>query len=113
MRECGGAVVLEAMSRGIPVIAVNWGGPADYVTVETGFLIEPRSREYMVDKFAETISLLASQPELRYQIGQAAIARIKQHFLWDKKIKRIIEIYQQTIKTYDTHKITEKNGARF
>ena len=38
MHECGGAVVLEAMASGVPVIAVNWGGPADYVTQETGIL---------------------------------------------------------------------------
>lgn len=113
VRECGGAVVLEAMSRGIPVIAVNWGGPADYVTAETGFLIEPKSREYLVDKFVETISLLASQPELRYQIGQAAIARIKQHFLWDKKVEKMIEIYQQIIQTNATHKSQKRMGQGF
>lgn len=94
IRECGGAVVLEAMSRGLPVIATDWGGPADYITAETGFLIKPESRTYMVDEFARIINLLSEKPELRYSIGQAAIARIKQHFLWDKKIERIVEIYQ-------------------
>jgi glycosyltransferase involved in cell wall biosynthesis len=113
VRECGGAVVLEAMSRGIPVIAVNWGGPADYVTADTGFLIEPKSREYIVGKFAEAISLLASRPELRHQMGKAAIIRIKQHFLWDKKVGKMVEIYQQAIQIYSRHKNTDKNGKNF
>ena len=97
VRECGGAVVLEAMARGLPVIAVNWGGPADYITEETGFLIEPKSRDYMVEEFAKTIELLANQPALRYKIGVAAINRIKDHFLWSKKIKDITDIYQKVI----------------
>ena len=97
VRECGGAVVLEAMARGLPVIAVNWGGPADYITQETGFLIEPKSRDYMVEEFANTIELLAHQPALRFKIGEAAIARVKQHFTWDKKIHDIVDIYHQVI----------------
>ena len=97
VRECGGAVVLEAMARGLPVIATNWGGPADYITTDTGFLVEPISRAYMVDEFARIIGLLAKQPELRFQIGQAAIKRIKEHFLWDKKIEQIVEIYKLAI----------------
>ena len=97
VRECGGAVVLEAMARGLPVIAVNWGGPADYITEETGFLIEPKSRDYMVEEFAKTIELLANQPALRYKIGVAAINRVKDHFLWSKKIKDITDIYQKVI----------------
>ena len=97
VRECGGAVVLEAMARGLPVIAVNWGGPADYITEETGFLIDPKSRTYMVEEFARIIEQLAEQPLLRYKIGEAAIQRVKQHFLWDKKIHDIVDIYQKVI----------------
>ena len=97
VRECGGAVVLEAMARGLPVIAVNWGGPADYITEETGFLIDPKSRLYMVEEFARIIELLAHQPLLRYKIGEAAIQRVKQHFLWDEKINDIVDLYQKVI----------------
>ncbi|OYY48762.1 MAG: hypothetical protein B7X95_00725 [Methylophilaceae bacterium 17-44-8] len=97
VRECGGAVVLEAMARGLPVIATNWGGPADYITADTGYLIDPISREYMVAEFARHIDLLATNPELRYQIGMAAIQRVKQYFMWDTKIITMIEHYQSVV----------------
>ncbi|WP_020168530.1 MULTISPECIES: glycosyltransferase family 4 protein [Methylotenera] len=97
IRECGGAVVLEAMSRGLPVVATAWGGPMDYITNETGYLVEPQSREYMVEQFSSIIDKLALDPHLRYQLGQAAIARIKQHFLWDKKTQEMITIYKKVV----------------
>lgn len=95
VRECGGAVVLEAMARGLPVIATNWGGPADYITVGSGYLVDPTSREAMVKAFAQHIDTLAVNPELRYQVGAAAIARVKQHFMWDHKIETMIHHYQE------------------
>jgi glycosyltransferase involved in cell wall biosynthesis len=97
VRECGGAVVLEAMSRGLPVIATNWGGPTDYITLETGILIEPQSREYLVDKFAEHISLLANDISLREKLGAAAILHIKNNFLWKDKVDQVIDIYKTLV----------------
>jgi glycosyltransferase involved in cell wall biosynthesis len=103
VRECGGAVVLEAMARGLPVIATHWGGPADYITAETGYLIEPISREYMVQAFATHIDMLATNPDLRYQIGMAAIQRVKEHFMWDQKIQTILQHYQDVVEAYSTN----------
>lgn len=97
VRECGGAVVLEAMSRGLPVIATNWGGPTDYITVDTGILIDPLSREYMVDRFAEHISLLANNIPLREKMGAAAIHHVKNNFLWVDKVDQVIDIYKTLI----------------
>jgi glycosyltransferase involved in cell wall biosynthesis len=97
VRECGGAVVLEAMSRGLPVIATNWGGPTDYITVKTGILIEPHSREYLVDKFAEHISLLANDISLREELGAAAILHVKNNFLWEDKVDQVIDIYKTLV----------------
>jgi glycosyltransferase involved in cell wall biosynthesis len=97
VRECGGAVVLEAMSRGLPVIATNWGGPTDYITAETGILIDPLSREYLVDKFSENICTLANDSELREKMGAAAILHVKRNFLWDDKINQVVDLYQSLV----------------
>jgi glycosyltransferase involved in cell wall biosynthesis len=95
VRECGGAVVLEAMARGLPVIATNWGGPADYITSDTGILIDPVSREHMVAQFARNIDRLASSAELRLQYGRSALARVSGEYLWESKIDAMIDIYQK------------------
>ncbi len=100
IRECGGAVVLEAMARGLPVVATNWGGPADYITTETGLLIDPLSREHLVTEFARAMDNLVANPSLREQYGTAAVARIRQEFTWEDKIDRMLKIYAQAMTTH-------------
>jgi glycosyltransferase involved in cell wall biosynthesis len=85
------------MARGLPVIATNWGGPADYVTSETGVLVDPVSREYMVAEFARNIDLFASNAELRLRYGQAALAHVTKNFLWEKKVESMIQQYQSIL----------------
>jgi glycosyltransferase involved in cell wall biosynthesis len=97
--ECGGAVVLEAMASGIPVIATNWGGPADYLDNTSGFLIEPTSREEIVRGFTAAMQELIATPGLRDQLGACGRQRVEQHFDWEKKIDRILEIYQRVLTT--------------
>jgi glycosyltransferase involved in cell wall biosynthesis len=97
VRECGGAVVLEAMARGVPTIATKWGGPIDYIAQDTGVLIEPVSREYMVDAFKKQIELLAEDAEKRIQMGSKAKAHIAEHFLWESKVKQMLLVYQDVI----------------
>ncbi len=97
VRECGGAVVLEAMSRGLPVIVTNWGGPADYVTADNGYLIDALSREHMVNQFSKHIDLLAEDAHLREKLGAAAILHVKNNFLWEDKINKMIDIYKSLL----------------
>jgi glycosyltransferase involved in cell wall biosynthesis len=96
--ECGGAVVLEAMAMARPVIATHWGGPADYLDVETGFLIAPENREVLVDGFAESMQRLMDDDALAAQMGAAARRKVLAQFTWQTKIDRILEIYKSALK---------------
>jgi glycosyltransferase involved in cell wall biosynthesis len=97
LREGGGAVVLEAMAVGLPVIATNWGGPADYVNSSCGILVEPASKEGFVKGLTDAMLKLAQSPELRQSMGCAGRERVREHFDWERKVDRILEIYQQTM----------------
>src|SRR5258707_12254789 len=92
--ECGGAVVLEAMAVGLPVIATAWGGPLDYLDETCGILVAPDSREALVAGFAAGMKTLAQSHPLRTKMGEAGYARARQHFDWQRKIDHILELYQ-------------------
>ncbi|MDB5329729.1 MAG: family glycosyltransferase [Phycisphaerales bacterium] len=93
--ECGGAVVLEAMAMGLPVIATDWGGPADYLDATCGILVPPKSRGQFVEDLAAAMLKLASSPQLRAEMGRAGRRRVEQTFDWERKADRILEIYRE------------------
>lgn len=97
VKECGGAVVLEAMSVGLAVIAVNWGGPTDYITEETGVLVDAINPQGLTNGLTKAIENLVVDDELRKELGVAALEQINVEFSWDKKIDKIMEIYQDLI----------------
>lgn len=98
VRECGGSVVLEAMAMELPVIAVNWGGPSDYVTEETGILIEPDNIDDYIHQLISAIERLANNAELRESMGKAGRERIIDQFDWEKKIDSMINTYSCLVK---------------
>lgn len=91
--ECGGAVVLEAMAMSKPIIACKWGGPADYLDDRCGILVDPASREAVVDGFSTAMIELARAPQQRRQMGQEGLAKIIRLYDWEVKVDRILEIY--------------------
>jgi glycosyltransferase involved in cell wall biosynthesis len=98
LRECGGSAAFEAMALGLPVIVARWGGPGLYVNDECGIRVEPSSREAFVDGLAQAMLRLAHDPELRRRMGEAARQfAIGGIFNWDRKIDRILEIYEETL----------------
>ena len=96
IREFGGAVVLEAMACGLPCIVANNGGIGEYVTEETGFKIEPNSREYLTQELTKKIKILVEDDQLRQSMSAKCIERAKE-FEWDNKAIKIVEIYEKML----------------
>jgi glycosyltransferase involved in cell wall biosynthesis len=96
VREFGGAVVLEAMANGLPCIVINNGGIAEYVTEQTGFKINPISREYVVKELTACIEKLVQNPALREKMSRSAVQRAKE-FSWSAKAEAIVALYHKLL----------------
>jgi len=105
--ECGGAVVLEAMASGLPVVATNWGGPADYIDESCGILVDPDTREGFIAGLAAAMSKLARDSVLRRRMGMASRQRAVNEFDWERKIDRIVEIYRETVRRAGAQKTNQ------
>lgn len=95
--ECGGAVVLEAMAMGLPVIATAWGGPADYLESSCGILVAPTSRDGLVEGFAAALARLANEPQLARRLGAAGRHKATTLHDWDTRVTKMRGIYLAAI----------------
>jgi glycosyltransferase involved in cell wall biosynthesis len=106
--ECGGAVVLEAMAMGIPVIATAWGGPADYLDCSCGILVEPTSADDFVANLSTALIRLAANPNERGAMGRAGRRKVIEDFDWEAKVDRMLEIYREAVEGRELSPLTAK-----
>lgn len=109
--ECGGAVVLEAMAAGVPVIAARWGGPADYLDDTCGILVDPTTRESFVADLAAAMQTLAVDPALRERLAKAAREKVVREFDWERKGDRILEVYADAIRRHGSSLRRPREGG--
>ena len=95
--ECGGAVVLEAMACALPVIAMQWGGPAEYLTPQCGVTIGPTGEDAMVQGFHDAMRLLAGDALLCRNMGENGRLRVREHYTWAVKIATLIDLYRGAV----------------
>lgn len=90
--EAFGAVQLEAMAAGKPVVCTELGTGTSFVNVndETGFVVPARDSRAL----ARAINRLIDDPALRARMGQAGCARVQQEFTLDKMVERVMRVYE-------------------
>lgn len=93
IREFGGAVVLEAMALGLVPVIVDYAGPGELVTHETGFKMPMAPREQLVTGMRTILENLATHPETIRPMGQRARERVFQEFTWEAKARQVLGIY--------------------
>lgn len=87
-----GIVNLEAMSAGKAVIASRVGGVPELVTPDAGVLVPPDD----APSLAKAIQELASDENLRHQLGRAGRVRAE-HFSWPRIAGQHRAIYQRVL----------------
>jgi glycosyltransferase involved in cell wall biosynthesis len=98
IREFGGGVVLEAMAMGLTPVVVDYGGPGELVTDETGFRVPLGPRASLVTGFRQILEELVASPERASLIGREARCRVYKLFTWDVKAQQILEVYRWVLK---------------
>ncbi|MDD8026456.1 MAG: glycosyltransferase family 4 protein [Acidobacteriota bacterium] len=93
-RDGGGAVVVEAMAAGKPVVVVDSGGPGSHIDPAWGIKVAPDTPEVTAGRLADALDRLASDPGLRDRLGRAARRRVEEFYLYDREGERMMEIYK-------------------
>ena len=94
LAEANGIVVQEAMMTGLPVVALNWGGPAALLDANTGILIEPSSEEHVIGTLAATMVRLGSDADEAERLSRnAREAAEAAGFAWPSLLQNWIKIY--------------------
>ncbi len=96
LAEANGIVVQEAMLLGVPVVALDWGGPARLVTPQTGILIPPTDEATVVKALAAAMDRLATDGDLAERFSVAGRDRaVTEGYRWRDLIERWIDVYRR------------------
>jgi glycosyltransferase involved in cell wall biosynthesis len=96
--DSGAMICNEAMAAGRPVICLDLGGPASQVTEETGFKIAAGRPEEVIQKIAEAISWLGSNPQEGRLMGAAARVRARANYSWAMKGQALATMYDEVVR---------------
>lgn len=97
IREFGGGVVLEAMALGTVPLVVDYGGPGELVTEDTGYKIPVGPRPEIVTALRDHLTRLAAGPDSLAPLSTAARARVLDDFTWPAKARSIAAVYARCL----------------
>lgn len=98
LREGGGAVVVEAMACGIPVICLNNAGPGYHIQEKWGIKIDPLNPESIIKEMAKALKQLYRDENLRHRLAEASLIRAEDFYVWDRQGERLQSIYDEALK---------------
>lgn len=95
LSEANGIAVQEAMALGVPVVALNWGGPSSLLSRDSAVLIDPVSEEQVVRELTVAINDLTDNPSRAAQLARKARQRADTDFRWEEVARSWAAAYGQ------------------
>lgn len=93
LRDTSGNVVLEALSRGVPVLCLDHQGAGDMVTSACGVKIPVTSPAQVIGGLRWAVTTLAAEPQLLERLAGGALERARV-YLWNRQGERLAHCYQ-------------------
>jgi glycosyltransferase involved in cell wall biosynthesis len=97
MKDAGAWVLYEAMAAGLPVVCLDYAGPAEIVDESCAFKVPVGDKEEVVENLRRALEMLLSSPTKAVRMGHASIKRLEDAFLWDHKGAVMKQIYQSVV----------------
>ena len=86
--------ILEAMAKGVCVVASNVGGIPEILDETCGVLVNPDD----VTELADAITYVVTDPNARGRFGTHALQRVQNDFDVDVISRRFDELYRRLVK---------------
>lgn len=96
LRDTFGTVVLEALSRGVPVICFDHYGAGDAVTESCGIKIPVTTPSLAIQSLRKAITWFAENPHRWQSLRNGAIERAGQ-YLWESQAKNMMAYYHAVV----------------
>lgn len=95
LRDSGGSALLEAMSIGLPVVCLDWGGPGEVVDAESGIKIPVHDPDQVIRGLRDAFLRLRDDQELRDRLARRGAARATTKFTWEWKRQLLQRTYSE------------------
>lgn len=89
-------VLLEALSYGLPVVALDHCGFSNVITQECGIKVPIHSHQQVVRDLARAIDHIAEDSSMRLRMSNAAFLRAKEYG-WEEKGIKVQKIYEEIV----------------
>jgi len=96
-----GIVLLEAMARGVAVVAVDSGGPAEFIEHGTTGLLAASGEP---EALADALEPLLEDADLRARVGEAGRERFLRDFTDEALRERFLRRFEDLVRSWDAGK---------
>lgn len=97
IREQGGGVLTLAAMSGMACVVVDYGGPRYRIPTGCGVRVPLGTLSEIEQRFTQELENLVQNPEQVLQMGRAARDFTVQHYAWDVKAQKTLDIYNSVL----------------